>query len=272
MILEHVKAVVFDWAGTMVDHGSRAPMGVFVETFKRFGITISVDEARGPMGLPKRDHIEAVLKLPRIEAAWQAAHGRTPSQSDVDALYEIFIPLNIKVVTDYATLIDGAAATVATLREWGAKIGSTTGYTREIMQPLLPLAEAQGYKPDNMVCAGDLVDGRPSPLMMYQTFVDLGVSPAYSVVKVDDTVPGIAEGRAAGTWTVGLSLSGNEVGLSQKEVDALSAEERTRVQQPAIQKLQAAGADYTIESVATLPDCIREIEKRLAGGERPPAP
>jgi beta-phosphoglucomutase-like phosphatase (HAD superfamily) len=49
--LLHLKSVVFDWAGTMVDHGSLAPMGVFVEAFRRFGIEITVDEARGPMGM-----------------------------------------------------------------------------------------------------------------------------------------------------------------------------------------------------------------------------
>jgi hypothetical protein len=32
-----VKAVIFDWAGTIVDHGSTAPVQAFIEAFKRFG-------------------------------------------------------------------------------------------------------------------------------------------------------------------------------------------------------------------------------------------
>jgi len=32
------KAVVFDWAGTVIDFGSFAPMGAFVDTFGKFGV------------------------------------------------------------------------------------------------------------------------------------------------------------------------------------------------------------------------------------------
>ena len=35
-----LRALVFDWAGTVVDHGSLAPMGAFVETFGEFGVEI----------------------------------------------------------------------------------------------------------------------------------------------------------------------------------------------------------------------------------------
>ena len=43
----HLKAVVFDWAGTMVDHGSLAPMGVFVDAFRQFGVTAQGGRLRG---------------------------------------------------------------------------------------------------------------------------------------------------------------------------------------------------------------------------------
>ena len=38
------KAVVLDWAGTIVDHGSRAPVEAFREIFRRRDVTISHDE------------------------------------------------------------------------------------------------------------------------------------------------------------------------------------------------------------------------------------
>ncbi len=81
-----LKAVVFDWAGTVVDFGSRAPMGVFVETFARFGVELTVAEARGPMGLAKRDHVAALLREPAIAERWKLARGSAPAQSDVDAV------------------------------------------------------------------------------------------------------------------------------------------------------------------------------------------
>ena len=58
-----LKAVILDWAGTTVDFGCFAPAGVFVEVFKRKGVEITMDEARGPMGLHKKDHIRTVAKM-----------------------------------------------------------------------------------------------------------------------------------------------------------------------------------------------------------------
>ncbi|MDW8314613.1 MAG: phosphonoacetaldehyde hydrolase [Rhodovarius sp.] len=266
-----LKAVILDWAGTVIDHGSRAPMGAFVEVFRRFGVEITIAEARGPMGLAKRDHIRSLCRMPRIAAAWRAAHGREVSEADIDAIHDAFVPLNAAVVAEppYCTLIPGAAGTVAWLRARGLKIGSTTGYTREIMAPLLPIAAAQGYAPDNLVCAGDLPRGRPSAMMMYRCFLDLDVDPAAACVKVDDTPPGIAEGVAAGCWTVGVALTGNECGLSLEELEACTAEERAAHRARAAWALRAAGAHYVVDGIADLPPVIEEIAARLARGERP---
>ena len=64
-----IIAVIFDWAGTLVDYGSRAPMGAFVETFAELGVALTIEEARGPMGMAKRPHIAALCALPRVRAA-----------------------------------------------------------------------------------------------------------------------------------------------------------------------------------------------------------
>jgi phosphonoacetaldehyde hydrolase len=264
-----LKAVVFDWAGTMIDHGSLAPMGVFVQAFARFGVEISIDEARGPMGMAKRDHIAALLGAPRIAAAWQTRHGNAPGQADIDRVYDVFVPMNTEVVTDFATLIDGAADVVRGLRERGLKIGSTTGYTRGIMERLLPLAAEQGYAPDCLVCTGDALAGRPSPLMLYRCLLELGVWPAWTVVKVDDTEVGVAEGLNAGAWTVGVALTGNVFGLTPAETDALAPEDFASRRAAAHGKLQRAGAHFVVDGVADLPEVLDEIEGALARGERP---
>lgn len=265
-----LKAVVFDWAGTMIDFGSCAPMGAFVKAFAQFGVTIAIQEARGPMGLPKRAHIAALLADPAIAERWRQARGSRPGEAAIDAVFDVFVPLNTSVVVDYAQMIPGAVEMAAAVRARGLRIGSTTGYTRPIMAPLLPLAAQQGYVPDNLVCAGDLADGRPTPLMMYRTFADLGVYPPSAVVKVDDTLPGIAEGRAAGTWTVGVSVSGNMVGLDEAAWTALPPPEQAARRAEAVATMEAAGADYVIDSVADLLPVLDAIEARLAKGERPP--
>lgn len=264
-----VKAVVFDWAGTMIDHGSRAPMGAFVKVLAGFQVPITVAEARRPMGLPKWDHIKALLTHPDIAARWQAAHGAAPTDRDVDRVYEVYVPLNAEVVTDFADVIPGVLETFAALRARGLKLGSTTGYTREIMQRLEPAARRNGLQLDNLVCTGDLKSGRPGPAGMYKCFLDLDVGPASAVVKVDDTEAGIAEGLSAGCWTVGVTLSGNAVGLSREELAALSPAEVAAHRDRATRELLRCGAHVVIDSVADLEKVIDHIDGRLVRGERP---
>lgn len=258
--MSRFKAAVFDWAGTMVDFGSFAPMGVFVEVFQQFKIKVSVDEARGPMGMPKWDHIRTMLEQPRIAEQWQQVYGHSPDKSAVDQLFEVFVPMNEKVVAKYADLVPGAKSMIDELRHRGLKIGSTTGYTRSIMQNVLPLAAAQGYSPDNLVCADDLPEGRPGPLGMYRCFIDLCVYPPATVIKVDDTEPGIAEGVAAGCVTVGVTLSGNYAGKTPEEISALSEHELGEIRNTAGTRLRQAGADHIIDTVADLPALIDQLE------------
>src|SRR5262245_20402764 len=265
----NVKAVVFDWAGTMVDHGSRAPMGAFVKVLSEFRVPISVEEARRPMGLPKWDHIKALLTHPEISARWKTAHGETPTDRDVDRVYEVFVPLNAKVVVDFEAPIPGVLETMAALRARGFKLGSTTGYTRDIMERLLPVAASKGLTLDNLVCAGETKSGRPGPLGMYKCFLDLDVWPAASVVKVDDTEAGLAEGLAAGCWTVGVALSGNAAGLSWEELKALTPADLAARRGRATRELTRCGAHFVIDSVADLGPVIDLIEGRIARGERP---
>ncbi len=260
---------MFDWAGTVVDHGSLAPMGVFVEAFAEFGVAISVDEARGPMGMAKRPHIAALMALPRIAAAWTAKHGHPPDDRDIDAVYDIFVPKNRAVAAKFSDVIPGVAAVVEKLRGKGIKIGSTTGYTRDIMEEILPVAKAQGFAPDCLVCTGDTPDGRPSPYMLWRALTELGVYPAWRSIKVDDTEVGIAEGTNGGAWTVGVAVTGNVFGLSLAETKALSAQDFSRETEGRCRKAGNAGAHYVVDSAADLPHVLAEINKRLARGERP---
>ncbi|QEI06369.1 phosphonoacetaldehyde hydrolase [Pigmentiphaga aceris] len=264
-----LSAVVFDWAGTIMDFGSCAPMGAFVRLFEQFGIDISIEQARGPMGVAKWDHIKALSLLPEVAAQWENKHGKPFSDADIDHLYKVFTPMNAAVVGDFADFIPGALDTVAAVRARGLKIGSTTGYNRPIMDIVTPLAQAGGYLPDNLVCAGDLVSGRPSPLMMYRCFADLGVWWPATVVKVDDTEVGILEGLHAGTWTVGVSVSGNAMGLQLHEWEALSPAEQQTRREIASAKLRDAGAHYVIDSVADLLPVMDEIAEKLAKGIKP---
>lgn len=49
----------------------------------------------------------------------------------------------------------------------------------------------------------------------------LGLSAHAAVIKIGDTPADIAEGRAAGAWTIGVALTGNALGLARAAKDAL---------------------------------------------------
>ena len=139
--MKQINAVILDWAGTTVDFGSFAPTQIFVEAFKQtFDIDISLAEARIPMGLGKWQHIEALGKLPAVDARWRQKLGRSMTHQDIDALYQAFMPLQIAKVIDFADPIEGVPQVIAGLREQGIKIGSCSGYPRAVMEVLVPAA------------------------------------------------------------------------------------------------------------------------------------
>ncbi len=265
----HVKLVAFDWAGTIVDYGCQAPALAFVELFGEAGVTITVEQARGPMGIGKREHIAALLDDPQIARAWQQEHGAEPTTGDGDRLYEDFEQIQIEAALDRADLIPGTLDTIEWLRGREVRIGTNTGYFGEVLDAILPVAEGQGLKADSNVCATDVPEARPAPWMLVVNMLETGVYPPEAVVKVGDTVPDIEEGLNAGTWTVGVVESGNGVGLREEEVADLSETALGELAEAARLELMRAGAHYTVPTVADLPAVIEEIETRLGRGERP---
>ena len=264
-----VKLVVLDWAGTTLDYGCYAPAVVFIQVYERQGVGITMEQARRPMGLHKRDHIKAISQQSEVAERWQEVHDRPISEDDIDLLFADFQPLQLQVLADYTELIPGTLEAVAALREKGIVIGSTTGYFTEAMELLKEEAAARGYVPDGSVCATQVPAGRPAPWMVLQNMFNTGIYPPEAVVKVDDTKPGIAEGLNAGTWTIGLAKTGNEVGLNLKEVNALDPEILARKVSAARIELARMGAHYVVDTIVEVPAVIDEINMRLSRGERP---
>jgi phosphonoacetaldehyde hydrolase len=264
-----IQAVLLDWAGTTMDFGCMAPAVVFVEVFRRKGVPITMEEARAPMGAHKRVHIERITQLDSVRTRWQKQHGRLPNDADVAAMFEEFVPLQLKCLSDYSELIPGTLDIIKTLRKRGYKIGSTTGYTTEMMAINLRDARKQGYAPDSTVCASDVPAGRPYPYMCLQNVINLGVSPVEACVKIDDTRPGVEEGLNGGMWTIGLAISGNEIGMPLKGWKKLPKAEQARLRSGAYTRMYQSGAHYVVDSIVDILPCLDDIEARLARGERP---
>jgi phosphonoacetaldehyde hydrolase len=264
-----LKAVILDWAGTTMDYGCYAPAVVFVQVFERQGVPITIAEAREPMGAHKKVHIRSISKMDAVAQRWEDTHGRRPKEDDVDAMFEDFVPLQLACLADYADLIPGCLEAVADFRQRGLKIGSTTGYTGEMMSLLLAEAKKRGYEPDASVCATDVPAGRPYPYMCLKNAIDLQVYPVEAVVKVGDTLPDIDEGLNAGMWTIGLAKTGNEIGLNEEEIAALEPEVYEAKLARAYKRLHQTGAHYVVDSVGDVPPILDEINARLSRGERP---
>jgi phosphonoacetaldehyde hydrolase len=261
--------VVFDWAGTTVDHGSQAPLVPFMRAFATCGVEITQEEARGPMGLHKKDHIRALLQMPGVAQRWRARHGHDADENNIEELYRVFMPLQLEVVDAFAGLVAGLLDCVGVLRQRNIALGATTGYFRAAAQRVYRAAALQGYKPDRCICAEEVPSGRPAPWMIFRIMEALGVFPPASVVKVGDTVPDIGEGLSAGAWSVGVLRSSSEVGCTEKDWDALPRSEQVRRVATCREKLLAAGAHAVVETLAELPAVLDDIDARLGRGEKP---
>lgn len=266
--MRHVKALVFDWAGTTVDFGCQGPVQAFVESFADFDVAISPAEARGPMGMGKREHVAALLALPRIGEAWQSKHG-PHTQSSIDAVYACVEASMLSCITRYCTPIEGTLKAIAALRQQGLRIGSCTGYPRSVGLALAAEAKKHGYEPDLMVCATDVAQGRPAPDMCQAVLSAFGISQAHQAVKVGDTVNDVLEGLHAGMWVIGLTLCGSLAGLSPQEVDALAPAERAALEADIAHTLHEAGAHYTAPNIIACLPILEDIDRRAQAGERP---
>jgi len=264
-----VKAVIFDFAGTIVDYGSCAPVAAFQEVFKIHGVPIDAATARGPMGKNKRDHISEILYSPAVANAWKAAHnGNDPNEKDVDTIYEAFTPIQIETARQRGVPIPGAVDTIKQLRSRGIKIGGNSGYNTAIMKAVLEEAKKYDLYVDAMECAGPN-NGRPKPWMSTRVAEALDVYPLASCIKVDDTLPGILEGLNSGMWTVGVIKSGNECGLSYDEMQQLEKTNPTELENKltlARQRMEQTGAHYVIDSVADLLPIVDKINQQLEQG------
>ncbi len=252
-----------------MDYGCMAPAVVFMDVFKRKGVEITIAEAREPMGAHKRVHIQQISKIDSVAKRWEQKHGRKPNEADVDAMFKDFIPLQLACLAQYADLIPGTLEAVADFRRRGLKIGSTTGYTEEMMNILQSEASRRGYTPDSTVCATQVPAGRPHPFMCLQNSINLQIYPMEAMVKVGDTLPDIEEGLNAGMWTVGLAKTGNEMGLTEQEIAALDPETRSARLARVYKRMYQTGAHYVVDSIAQVPPLLDHINERLARGERP---
>ncbi|MCC8022954.1 MAG: phosphonoacetaldehyde hydrolase [Clostridiales bacterium] len=258
-----LKAVILDWAGTTVDYGSMAPVRAFEEAFRSVGVVPEEREIRAFMGLPKLDHVAAMLGLERLGSQFRQANGRDYTEKDINHIYGKFEPALFETLEQHAALLPGVPEAVQWLREQGIAIGSTTGYTREMMKVILPIAKTAGYSPDCLVCPDDTGGyGRPYPYMLWANLKALRIADVRTVLKVGDTKADIREAQHGGCQSAGVLLGSNMMGLSgPEEFEARTEEARAALCQAAENQYRQAGAQHIIRTMAQLPQLIASMWK-----------
>lgn len=259
-----VNAVIFDWSGTTVDYGCMAPAIAFENIFKNCGIEISIKQLRSFMGLPKRDHILRMLQSDDVINKWMEKFNRKPDTKDLDNLYNAFEPQLFAILEKYSKPIPGVSSLVKDLKYAGLKIGSTTGYTKEMMKIVLKEAKKYSYEPDCIVTPEDAGGGRPMPWMCYLNLIELKVYPVSTVVKVGDTISDIREGINAGMWSIGVIKGSNELGLSEDEIIDIDKKKLKTLMNEVRSNYIANGAHYVIEEINELKGLIEIINNRLS--------
>ena len=267
-----VRGVILDWSGTTIDPFVIAPAVVFVDVFKSRGVNITMEEARGPMGLRKDLHIKALTETPSVIDKWYNVHNRKPNDEDVKVMFNEFVPKQIEVLKNHTDLLPHVNEVVNKLRnDHNIKIGTTTGFTSKMVDQILKDVKKQGYYPDASVAGDDVINGaRPGPFMVYRNLDLMNISPIQSVVKVDDTVSGVGEGLNAGCWTVGIAGYSNYMNINtMDEYNNMSVEEYNKRLEISTKKLVDSGAHYVIDNISYLPSVIDDINKKLEQGEIP---
>lgn len=252
--------VIFDWAGTTVDFGSCAPVEVFINIFEQVGVDVTYEEAREPMGMLKLDHIKQMLTMPRIRGVWESVHGQAPTEEDAQLLYKQFEQQLFQTLKLFTTPIEGVVEVVDELQHAGVKIGSTTGYTREMIDIVKVGAKKRGYAPEVIVTADEVGQyGRPAPYMIFENMKQLGITDVHQVVKVGDTKADIEEGKHAGVYSIGVIVGSSEMGLTEAEYDALDEAEKALKIKETKNKFITYGADATIMTMKELPAVLDEL-------------
>jgi len=264
-----IKAIILDWDGTIVDFGAQAQVYAITELFSRHGVEVRASLIRSAMGVSQRALIESITEMDQVALLWEQVHGTYPTQKDIYNLYREYIPIQTSCLENFSEPIYGALEAVGALRNTGVRIATTSAYPTDMLRILSSEAARRGFEPESSICADQVASGRPQPWMCLKAAMELQLYPMEAMVKIGDTIPDVEEGLNAGIWTVGVARSGNELGLTEDELELLRDEEvNTRIIK-ARERLLRCGAHFVIDVLDELPQVVDEINRRLAEGEHP---
>lgn len=206
-----IELAALDIAGTTVDEGG-AVYRVLADVATAHGADPTDADIRAWMGADKREAIATLLGVAAGHPTVAAAH--RAFVTELAAAYRATPPVPFP----------GVEEALATLRAAGIKVALTTGFDRQVTDPLLA---AVGWRVpkvlDAVVCSDEVAAGRPEPFLIRWAMELTGVADPGRVLAAGDTVLDVRAGRAAGAGIVVGVLTGAQT------ADELAAAGPTRL-------------------------------------------
>ncbi|YCK80794.1 phosphonatase-like hydrolase [Arthrobacter sp. D3-18] len=192
-----IQLVACDMAGTTIDeHGD-----VYValaRCVEETGVTTTAEAVQEWMGADKVEAITALIK----------AGGGTATPEVVAAAFKRFKELLVEFYdANPPVALEGVEDAFRELRRLGIKVALTTGFSRDVAEPLL---ERLGWSVDDdnlldaVVCSDEVAACRPAPHMIHRAMELTGVQDVRAVIAAGDTVNDLAAANNAGVTAVGV--------------------------------------------------------------------
>ncbi|WP_144662392.1 phosphonatase-like hydrolase [Paenarthrobacter nicotinovorans] len=192
-----IKLVACDMAGTTIDeHGD-----VYValaRCVEETGASTTEEAVQEWMGADKVEAITALIQ----------AGGGTVDPATVGAAFTRFKELLAGFYdANPPVALEGVEEAFRELRRRGVKVALTTGFSRDVAEPLLERL-GWGVGPeellDAVVCSDEVAAGRPAPFMIHRAMELTGVQDVSAVIAAGDTVNDLAAANNAGVSAVGV--------------------------------------------------------------------
>ena len=174
--------IIFDCDGVLVDTETINQQAL-ITVLHRTGIDVTEVEAKQFLGLSNRGVVD------KVEALWGMPLG------------DRFVPeleaVESELVRRYVQPVEGIRCAVMRISGSGFATCVASNGSLEAVRERLMHARLLDLFVDRLFSAEQVIDGKPSPDLFLHAAAAMGHSPA-SCIVVEDSLPGVVAGRAAG--------------------------------------------------------------------------
>ena len=256
-----IKACIFDLGGTIVDRYSITSLISLKKIFENRGINVNNTLIQKDMGINKKDHIVKLLNDKYIERQWFQRYKDHPDEYDINILFNDFNDNQYEYSDKMIDILPETPGCIDYLNFNYIKTGCTTGFDKKNMEIIKNKLDHNDIYLDSYVSSTCLnKPSRPYPYMIHKNMLNLNINNPQQVIKVDDTVVGIEEGKNAGCVTVGVarwSINMNIMNINDAyDFDLKDIQDQLKESRKV---LNDSGADYVIDTLDELPRIIEDI-------------